>query len=143
MVTSMWPLRPRLFCWVQNTRDNVRFPPRPNIAGLPFEYFRSAMVALAASCVILRAKHGGRHDRHSRQVPCRTWRSRRQGRHQLDTSLRPTAPTIAKSTAPIQMLKDDLDACARAMKRLLEINRRGALFEGWPSAKDDVLDASG
>ncbi|MGH9551158.1 MAG: hypothetical protein ACRD3W_17375 [Terriglobales bacterium] len=41
----------------------------------------------------------------------------------------------------IQMLKDDLDACAREMKRLVAIDRRGALFEGWPSAKDDLLDA--
>jgi hypothetical protein len=41
----------------------------------------------------------------------------------------------------IQMLKDDLDACAREMKRLLEVNSRGSLFEGWPSARDDVLDA--
>jgi hypothetical protein len=41
----------------------------------------------------------------------------------------------------IQMLKDDLDDCAREMKRLLEVNRRGSLFEGWPSAKDDMLDA--
>jgi hypothetical protein len=43
----------------------------------------------------------------------------------------------------IQMLKDDLDACANEMKRLLKVNRSGALFEGWPSAKDDMLDASG
>ena len=43
--------------------------------------------------------------------------------------------------AAIQMLKDDLDACGREMKRLVELNRRGSLFEGWPSAKDDVLDA--
>ena len=41
----------------------------------------------------------------------------------------------------IQMLKDDLDACAKAMKRLLELNRRGSMFEGWPSGKDNVLDA--
>ena len=41
----------------------------------------------------------------------------------------------------IEMLKDDLDACAREMKRLLEVNRRGSLFEGWPSPKDDVLNA--
>ena len=41
----------------------------------------------------------------------------------------------------IQMLKDDLDACAREMKRLLEVNRRGALFEGWPSANDDTIEA--
>jgi hypothetical protein len=32
----------------------------------------------------------------------------------------------------IQMLKDDLDACAREMKRLININRR-SLFEGWPT----------
>ncbi len=41
----------------------------------------------------------------------------------------------------IEMLKDDLDACAREMKRLLEVNRRGALFEGWPSGRDDILEA--
>ena len=40
----------------------------------------------------------------------------------------------------IQLLKDDLDACAREMKRLIKLNR-GSLFEGWPSANDDVLDA--
>lgn len=40
----------------------------------------------------------------------------------------------------IQMLKDDLDACAREMKRLVKLNR-GSLFEGWPSASDDVLNA--
>ena len=33
----------------------------------------------------------------------------------------------------IQMLKDDLDACGREMKRLMQIERRGALFEGWPT----------
>jgi hypothetical protein len=31
----------------------------------------------------------------------------------------------------IQLLKDDLDACAKEMKRLIEVNSRGALFEGW------------
>jgi hypothetical protein len=31
----------------------------------------------------------------------------------------------------IDMLKDDLDACAREMKRLTRLNSRGALFEGW------------
>ena len=41
----------------------------------------------------------------------------------------------------IDMLKDDLDACAREMKRLLKVNNRGALFEGWPSANDDVVQA--
>jgi hypothetical protein len=40
----------------------------------------------------------------------------------------------------IQMLKDDLDACAKEMKRLLEVNRRGALFEGWPTSRDAVGD---
>jgi hypothetical protein len=33
--------------------------------------------------------------------------------------------------ATIQLLKDDLEACAKEMKRLLELNSRGALFEGW------------
>ena len=40
--------------------------------------------------------------------------------------------------AAIDMLKDDLDACGREMKRLLKLNR-GSLFEGWPTANDDVL----
>lgn len=33
----------------------------------------------------------------------------------------------------VQMLKDDLDACAKEMKRLVKVNRSGSLFEGWPS----------
>ena len=33
----------------------------------------------------------------------------------------------------IRMLKDDLDACAHQMKRLIKVNSSGALFEGWPS----------
>jgi hypothetical protein len=41
----------------------------------------------------------------------------------------------------VQMLKDDLDACAREMKRLLDVNRRGSLFEGWPSPRDEIVDA--
>ena len=41
----------------------------------------------------------------------------------------------------IEMLKSDLDGCAREMKRLVAIDNRGALFEGWPSARDDLLDA--
>jgi hypothetical protein len=41
----------------------------------------------------------------------------------------------------VEMLKDDLDACAREMKRLVAIDQRGAMFQGWPSAKDDLLDA--
>ena len=36
----------------------------------------------------------------------------------------------------IQLLKHDLDACAREMKRLNEVNSRGALFEGWPSSAE-------
>jgi hypothetical protein len=31
----------------------------------------------------------------------------------------------------VGMLKDDLDACAKEMKRLLKVNR-ASLFEGWP-----------
>ena len=41
----------------------------------------------------------------------------------------------------IQMLKDDLDACAREMKRLIEVNNRGSMFEGWPKASEGLLDA--
>ena len=33
----------------------------------------------------------------------------------------------------IEMLKADLDACAKEMKRLVKVNRSGALFEGWPT----------
>jgi hypothetical protein len=33
----------------------------------------------------------------------------------------------------IEMLKDDLDACAKEMKRLVKVNNSGALFEGWPT----------
>jgi hypothetical protein len=36
----------------------------------------------------------------------------------------------------IAMLKDDLDACGREMKRLIALNHRGALFEGWPREAD-------
>jgi len=41
----------------------------------------------------------------------------------------------------IQMLKDDLDAGAKEMKRLVKVNNSGALFEGWPSVRDDLLEA--
>jgi len=34
--------------------------------------------------------------------------------------------------AAIALLKDDLDVCGREMKRMIELNQRGALFEGWP-----------
>lgn len=40
--------------------------------------------------------------------------------------------------AAVAMLKDDLDACAKEMKRLVELNGRGALFEGWPKGSDLV-----
>ena len=57
----------------------------------------------------------------------------------------PTVPdrayTDAEVDAAIQMLKDDLDACAREMKRLIEVNRRGSMFEGWPSGRDNIVDA--
>ena len=39
----------------------------------------------------------------------------------------------AEIDTAIQMLKDDLDACAREMKRLIEVNARGAVFAGWPT----------
>ena len=49
--------------------------------------------------------------------------------------------TEAEIDGAIQLLKDDLDACAKEMKRLVEVNRRGSLFEGWPAARDEVEDA--
>ena len=33
----------------------------------------------------------------------------------------------------IQMLKNDLDACAKEMKRLIDVNSRGSMFAGWPT----------
>ena len=47
--------------------------------------------------------------------------------------------TDGEIDSAIQMLKDDLDACAREMKRLVALERRGSLFEGWPSANDEML----
>jgi len=41
--------------------------------------------------------------------------------------------------ASIEQLIDDLEACAREMKRL-KINGGASLFEGWPSANDDALE---
>jgi hypothetical protein len=52
--------------------------------------------------------------------------------HQLTT----TCISDAEIDTHIQMLKDDLDTCANEMKRLVKVNRSGALFEGWPSAND-------
>ena len=65
------------------------------------------------------------------------------GARVMSRSLQLTGDCIADGEidTAIQMLKDDLDACSREMKRLLEVNRRGSLFEGWPSARDDILKA--
>jgi len=49
--------------------------------------------------------------------------------------------TDAEVDEAVELLKDDLDACGREMKRLLDVNRRGSLFEGWPSARDEIVDA--
>jgi hypothetical protein len=43
--------------------------------------------------------------------------------------------------ANVEQLIDDLEACAREMKRLLKINGGSSLFEGWPTANDDALEA--
>lgn len=55
--------------------------------------------------------------------------------------LTPRCSNEVEIDTAIQMLKDDLDACSREMKRLIALERRGSLFEGWPSARDDVLNA--
>jgi len=39
----------------------------------------------------------------------------------------------AEIDTAIQMLKDDLDACAKEMKGLVKVNSRGSLFAGWPT----------
>ena len=54
--------------------------------------------------------------------------------------LTPNCLSDSEIDTHIQLLKDDLDACARDMKRLAAIDRRGSLFEGWPSAMDDELN---
>jgi hypothetical protein len=54
--------------------------------------------------------------------------------------LTPGCTSNAEIDTNIQMLKDDLDACARDMKRLLEMNRRGSLFEGWPPPANDAIE---
>lgn len=58
-------------------------------------------------------------------------------------TLQLTAPCTsdAEIEESVRMLKDDLDACERDMKRLIRLNRSGSLFEGWPSAQDQVLEA--
>ena len=47
------------------------------------------------------------------------------------TQLTSACTSDSEVDGAIQLLKDDLDACAREMKRLIEVNNRGALFEGW------------
>jgi hypothetical protein len=58
--------------------------------------------------------------------------------HARSQQLTSYCTTDEEVDAAVQALKDDLDACGREMKRLLEVNRRGSLFEGWPSVRDDV-----
>jgi hypothetical protein len=55
--------------------------------------------------------------------------------------LTPTCTSDAEIENSVQMLKNDLGSCEREMKRLLRLNRSGSVFEGWPSAKDQVLEA--
>jgi len=40
----------------------------------------------------------------------------------------------------VQLLKDDLDACARDMKRLVRLNQKGDMFAGWPRIDDEPAD---
>lgn len=51
-----------------------------------------------------------------------------------------TCNSDSEIDAAVEMLKDDLDACANEMKRLIALNRRGSLFEGWPAANDEIRD---
>lgn len=48
-----------------------------------------------------------------------------------------TSPCMSEDEieTSIQMLKDDLDACEKEMKRLIKLNQ-GPLFAGWPSNVD-------
>jgi hypothetical protein len=50
--------------------------------------------------------------------------------------LTPNCTAEAEIDTAIQMLKDDLDACAKAMKRLIALERRGSMFEGWAQDAD-------
>jgi hypothetical protein len=65
-----------------------------------------------------------------------------QGARVMARSLQLTAGcmTEAEIDLNIQMLKEDLDACEKEMKRLIKINSSGSMFQGWPSAKDDALE---
>jgi hypothetical protein len=51
--------------------------------------------------------------------------------HARSQLLTPYCSDPGEVDGAIQLLKDDLDACAREMKRLIEVNNRGAVFEGW------------
>jgi hypothetical protein len=63
-----------------------------------------------------------------------------QGARVMTRSLQLTGGcrTDEEIDASIEQLIDDLEACAREMKRLVKINRSASLFEGWPTANDDV-----
>jgi len=65
-----------------------------------------------------------------------------QGARVMTRSLQLTAGcgSDVEIDANIELLIDDLEACAREMKRLVKINRSQSMFEGWPSANDDVLN---
>ena len=65
-----------------------------------------------------------------------------QGARVMTRSLQLTAACRSNEEidTSIELLIDDLEACAREMKRLVKINRSQSLFEGWPSANDDVLE---
>ena len=52
-----------------------------------------------------------------------------------------SALTVSEIETSIKMLKDDLDACEREMKRLVRVNRSGSLFEGWLAPADDLVQA--
>ena len=66
-----------------------------------------------------------------------------QGARVMPRSLQLTACCSSEEEIDtnIELLIDDLEACAKEMKRLVKINRSESLFEGWPSANDDVLES--
>lgn len=66
-----------------------------------------------------------------------------QGARVMTRSLQLTACCSSEEEIDtnIELLIDDLEACAKEMKRLVKINRSESLFEGWPSANDDVLES--
>jgi hypothetical protein len=57
------------------------------------------------------------------------------GARVIARSLQLTGDCIADDEidSAIQLLKDDLDACAKEMKRLVKVNRSGSVFAGWPT----------